>query len=52
MKGEVRGFVGDIGGRVKELEYEEERWEVEIRGEGGEYGVKGGEVIGVRGKRG
>ena len=48
----LRAFVGEIARRVKDLQYEEESWEVEITPEPGEYPVKAGQVIALSGNTG
>ena len=48
----LSAFVGDIARRVKDLQYEQESWEVEIIPEPGEYPVKAGQVIALSGNTG
>lgn len=48
----LSAFVGEIARRVKDLQYEEESWEVEITPEPGEYPVKAGQVIALSGNTG
>ena len=48
----LSAFVGDIARRVKDLQYEQESWEVEITPEPGEYPVKAGQVIALSGNTG
>lgn len=48
----LSAFVGDVARRIEDLQYEKERWEVEIVPEPGEYPVKAGQVIALSGNTG
>ena len=48
----LNGFMGEAARRIKELQYEQESWEVELKVEPDEYPVKAGEVMALSGNTG
>lgn len=48
----LSAFVGEMADRIKQLQYEEESWEVEFVPQSEEYPVKAGQVIGLSGNTG